>query len=287
VTASRRPLDDAELAERLGALAPVVAWPAAPDLAARVVAALDAGEPHRRHGIRSVLASRGLGGPAGGGRTTGRALVLALVALLALAVAAAALGLGVPGIRIVTAPPATLSPSAAGPTSSAGSASAAVPAATPPPLPTLAADDLGPVVSLDAARVTAGFGVLVPTAAGYATPPEVRLRGKAPLGRVTLRYADGTLLTEFIGVIQPDAFQKIVGSGTVVTPVRVGAESGWWITGAPHELGMLFTDPSGTTWWEQFTVTGNVLVWQAGTVTLRLETPLEQAAAIAVAASLR
>ena len=289
---ARRPLDDAELVERLGALARAVAWPPTPDLAARVTASIDGREPRRRAGFRAIPAILGLTGAAGPGRTARRATVLALVALLVLAVAVAALGLGVPGIRIEVVGPSASpspSPSEAGPSASAprSSTGLAIPSAASAPLPTLAVDDFGPVVSLDEARATAGFGVLVPTATGYATPLEVRLRGKAPLGRVTLRYADGTMLTEFIGVIQPDAFQKIVGNGTTVTPVRVGPGSGWWITGAPHQLGMLFTDPSGTTWWEDFTVTGNVLAWQAGTVTLRLETPLDEEAAVALAASLR
>ena len=50
---------------------------------------------------------------------------------------------------------------------------------------------------------------------------------------------------------------------------------------------LMFLDPDGQTRWQDVTVTGNVLVWQAGSVTLRLETPLDQAGAIAVATSLR
>ena len=122
---------------------------------------------------------------------------------------------------------------------------------------------------------------------GYAEPAEVHLAGRPPFGRVSLRYPDGTLLTEFLGEIQPDAFDKIVGGGTTVAPARVGASDGWWISGAPHTLGLMFRDPDGQVRWQEVTVEGNVLLWQAGDVTLRLETPLDRAAAIAVAASAR
>jgi hypothetical protein len=142
-------------------------------------------------------------------------------------------------------------------------------------------------VSLDVARANAGFGLLVPTATGYADPSEIHLTGVQPFSRVTLKYPDRTMLTEFLGELQPDAFQKIVGLETTITPVKVGASDGWWIAGAPHQLLLMFRDPDGQPRWQEVTVTGNVLLWQTADVTLRLETPLDRAAAIAVATSLR
>lgn len=290
----RRPLDDAELIERLGALSRELAWPATPDLAGRVTAALEAGAGRGRPATGILARLRAFvgvghvgGGAAGGPRIARRSLVIALIALLAIAVAAAAIGLGVPGIRIelrpIATPIATPAPGTPGPSSStAGASPSGATRATPP------GQELGPIVSLDQARSDAGFGLLVPTAAGYTDPPEVHLTGVRPFSRVTLWYPDqATMLTEFLGEIQPDAFQKIVGGGTTVEPVRVGTSEGWWISGAPHELVLLFRDPDGRTRWQQVTVTGNVLLWQAGAVTLRLETPLDRAAAIAVAMSLR
>ena len=141
-------------------------------------------------------------------------------------------------------------------------------------------------MSLDQARSDAGFGILLPGTTGYTQPAEVHMIGARPFTRVTLWYPDGTMLTEFLGEVQPDAFQKIVGGGTTVEPVRIGSVGGWWITGAPHELMLLFRDPDGQTRWQKVTVTGNVLVWQAGAVTLRLETSLDREAAIALGASL-
>jgi hypothetical protein len=288
MTASR-PIDDAELIQRLGALAPDIAWPATPDLASRVTAAihagpaLTAGAPGFLDRLRALLGIDGLGVP-GGRRVARRSLVIALIALLAIAVAAAAIGLGVPGIRIQLqlGPIATPTPAASsGPSSSSALASLppSIPASPPGP-------ELGPVVSLDQARSGAGFGILLPGTTGYTQPTEVHMVGGQPFTRVTLWYPDGTMLTEFLGEVQPDAFQKIVGGGTTVEPVRVGSVGGWWITGLPHELMFLYRDPDGQQRWQEVKVSNNVLLWQAGPVTLRLETPLDRDAAIALAASL-
>ena len=223
----------------------------------------------------------------GGRHVARRSLLLAVVVLLAIAAVAAAIGLGVPGIRIERRPNPTPSASAAAPSPSTAAGSMAAGSSTPTVPATPLGQELGPLVSLDRARSNAGFGVLVPTVTGYGDPTEVHLIGNRPFGRVTLRYPDGTMLTEFLGEIQPDAFQKIVGSDTTVAPARVGTSGGWWIAGAPHQLGLLYRDPDGQTRWQEVTVTGNVLLWQVGDVTLRLETPLDRESAIAVATSLR
>jgi hypothetical protein len=289
MTASR-PLDDAELIQRLGALATDIVWPATPDLAGRVTAAIQAG-PARTPGtpalmdrVRDLLGIDAMDAP-GGRRIARRSLVIALIALLAIAVAAAAIGIGVPGIRIQLGPNATQSPT---PTASAPgpSSSSALTSPTPSSPATPPGEEVGPVVSVDQARADAGFAILLPGTTGYTQPAEVHMIGVQPFTRVTMWYADGTMLTEFLGQVQPDAFQKIVGGGTTVEPVRIGSVGGWWITGAPHKLAFLFRDPDGQTRWQEVTVSGNVLVWQAGQVTLRLETPLDRDAAIALAASL-
>jgi hypothetical protein len=289
MTASR-PIDDAVLIQRLGALATDIAWPATPDLVGRVTAAIQAAPartaatPGIMDRIRGLLGIDGMPAP-GGRRIARRSLVIALIALLAIAVAAAAIGIGVPGIRIILQldPIASPTPTASvpGPSSSSAltSPTPGVPATPPGP-------EVGPIVSLDQARSDAGFGILLPATTGYTQPTEVHMIGAQPFTRVTLWYPDGTMLTEFLGEVQPDAFQKIVGGGTTVEPVRIGSVGGWWITGAPHELMFLFRDPDGQSRWQETTVSGNVLVWQAGPVTLRLETPMDRAAAVALAASL-
>jgi hypothetical protein len=282
----RRPSDDTELIERLAELSGELAWPATPDLVGRVTAALEAStaRPGTTTGVLARLRESlgAVGGASRRRRVARRSLVIALVALLAIVVVVAAIGLGVPGVRIELRPIATPPPSASRPPSSIATGGAAPRARATPP-----GQELGPTVSLDQARSDAGFGLLVPTASGYTDPAEIHLTGVQPFNRVTLRYPDQTLLTEFLGKIQPDAFQKIVGGETTVAPARVGTSGGWWIAGAPHQLGLLYRDPDGQTRWQEVTVTGNVLLWQVGDVTLRLETPLDREAAIAIATSLR
>jgi hypothetical protein len=234
--------------------------------------------------IRELLGIDDVRAP-GGRRIARRSLVFALIALLAIAVAAAAIGIGVPGIRIQLGPNATQSPTPSA-TVPGPSSSSALTSPTPSAPATPPSQEVGPIVSLDQARSDAGFGILLPGTTGYTQPAEVHMIGAQPFTRVTMWYADGTMLTEFLGQVQPDAFQKIVGGGTTVEPVRVGPVGGWWITGAAHKLAFLFRDPDGQTRWQEVTVSGNVLVWQAGAVTLRLETPLDKEAAIALAASL-
>lgn len=285
----RQPLDDTELIERLGTLSVEIAWPATPDLASRVSAAIEPGPSRGATPVGIVDRLRELvgSGAPGGRRIARRSLLIAVVALLAIVVAAAAIGLGVPGIRIdlrplpsLTAAPATGAP---GPSSSTAVANPG-----PTTRPTPPGQELGPIVSLDQARAAAPFAVLVPAATGFGDPTEVHLTGVPPYSRITLWYApQRTLLTEFLGQIQPDAFQKLVGGGTTVEPVKIGQADGWWIAGAPHELMISIRDPDGQTRWQDLTVTGNVLVWQAGSVALRLESPLDRDASIAVAASLR
>lgn len=302
-----RPMDDAQLIERLTDLSGRVAWPATPDLAVRVVAALESAPAAGRSGSarRGLFGRVGelVGGSArvalpGGRRVARRSLLLALAALLLVAVAAAALGIGVPGIRIEfggppgPTPGPTAGPTAGPPTSGAPSAgspgtSPSFAIATPVSGATPPGDELGPIVSLDQARHNAGFVLLMPTAPGYAAPSEVRLNGVPPFSRVTLAYPDRTTLTEFLGDVQPDAFQKIIGGGTSVEPARVGGADGWWIEGAPHELMLAYRDADGVQRWRQVTVTGHVLIWQVGAVTLRLDTPLDRVAAIDLGASLR
>ena len=276
----RRPPSDAELEERLVDLGGRIAWPTVTDLSARVTAAIQ--RKPAQQGALARLRNLAEAWP-GGRRAARRSLLIALAALLAIAAVAAAIGLGVPGIRIELRPIATASPSAAPTGSAFGSAIGASPspAETPPGL------DLGPAVTLDEARRSAGFGVLVPAVPGLAGPDEVHLVGSAPLARVSLVYGDRALVTEFLGAAEPAGFQKIVGGGTTVEPVRVGRTTGYWISGAPHELGVLYRTADGTSNWEVIQVTGNVLIWQAGPVTLRLQTTLDRDSAVQIASSAR
>src|SRR5207249_3834471 len=62
-----------------------------------------------------------------------------------------------------------------------------------------------------------------------------------------------------------------------IEPTRVDGAPAYWLTG-PHELDVL-NDDGGFT---RYRVTGSVLIWQQGDLTLRLETSLDLNSALAI-----
>jgi hypothetical protein len=95
----------------------------------------------------------------------------------------------------------------------------------------------------------------------------------------------GLLLTEFRASISERFFQKMVGPGTTIERVHVGDRIGYWISGAPHEVVVL--DPSGEPILDTVRLAGNVLMWEDGELTLRIESELGKDDALRVAASIR
>ena len=285
----RRTMTDEQLERALGDLGNAVAWPTTRDLSVTVMARITSA-PIPARSWRARLA--GLARWTTGERPpVRRSLVLAVLVLLAAVAIVSAVALGVPGIRIffgpVATPGTTATPALGSPAPTArGSGQAG---ASPSAPSSAGVDDpaLGRLVSLDEARSTAGFHVLLPGAAGFETPDAVHLLGAPPVARVSLTYGDRASLTEFVGSADPDGFQKIVGHGTTVEPLTIGGQGAFWITGAPHELMIFYRDGAGGSVWESTIVTGNVLIWQDGEVTLRLVTALGEADAISFAQSMR
>ncbi len=214
-----------------------------------------------------------------------RSLVLAIVAAVLVAAVGVAVGLGLPGIRIVLVPGPSAVPSAV-PSGSPVASSTALP---------VEALGLGDRVSLEQARAGVEFPVLVPAVPELGEPDETYL-GTLPSGRqVALVYrpgpelpatgsADvGLLLIEFEGTIDPDLFLKILTPQTSLEPVTVNGRRAYWIAGQPHEL--LYRARSGEVIVERVRLAGNVLIWQQGDLTLRLESGLDLDSAIRIAES--
>jgi hypothetical protein len=154
--------------------------------------------------------------------------------------------------------------------------------------------DLGRRTTLDAARSTAGFQVVVPPTLG--SPDGVYTR--SDLGPVvTLAYSPsaglpasaqtgvGLLITEFRGATNPMLIQKFVGPDTTITPVTVDGGSGLWLDGAPHQLA--YDLPDGSFAPDSLRLAGPTLVFERGEVTIRVEGNLSEAQALAIAQSLR
>jgi hypothetical protein len=154
---------------------------------------------------------------------------------------------------------------------------------------------IGRPVSLEEARTTVAWPVLVPDDALLGPPDEVYLDLAHRDGAVSLVWGArpglpaasttgaGLLLTEFRGSINEQFFQKFVGPGSTIERVHVGDRIGYWISGAPHEVVVL--DRSGEPIFDTIRLAGNVLMWEDGELTLRLESELGKDEALRVAAS--
>ncbi len=198
------------------------------------------------------------------GRPTRRALALAFGALLLLAGAAMAVPstrdailrvLGLRGVRIERVTRLPRLPPDAG-----------------------ARLGLGARIPLGRARHAASFAALMPANATAAY-----LGHDVPGRRISLLIGK-VLIIEFRGTTTPFIF-KLVGPGTTVQRVRVNGASGVYLFGAPHEV--LFADRSGVVQPDRVRLAGNVLIWQQGALTVRIEGTRTLAQALAIARSLR
>jgi hypothetical protein len=227
-----------------------------------------------------------------GGRLR-RGLVLALVAVIVVAAIAGAIGLGLPGIRIVTAPSASAGPTGAAPNGSPQASASAPSASLTVAGPAGSGMGLGNPIAVADASTAAGIPLRLPTAAGVGAPVTAWiLDGRLSLVWTTNRALPSTrepgiglILSEFRGSLQPEYFQKVITPDTTITPVTVDGVTGYWISGAPHEV--VFVDEHGQPIFDTRRIVGDTLLWARGDVTYRLESGLDRAGAIALAATLR
>lgn len=89
------------------------------------------------------------------------------------------------------------------------------------------------------------------------------------------------LITEFRGASIPWV-RKTIGPRTRVDELRI---AGGYIHGAPHRV--LFQAREGAVRLDRVRIAGNVLVWQRGPLTIRIEGTRTRAQALALARSLR
>jgi hypothetical protein len=150
-----------------------------------------------------------------------------------------------------------------------------------PQLPSLPAGTglgLGKRIPLARARHAAGFTALLPSAAQVAY-----LGHDVPGGRITLLIGR-VLIIEFRGTTTPFIF-KVIGPGTTVKSVRVNGGPGVYLSGAPHEV--LFQTQTGQVQRDRVRLAGNVLLWQQGSLTIRIEGIRSLRQALALARSMR
>nr|MDQ6884853.1 hypothetical protein [Candidatus Dormibacteraeota bacterium] len=93
----------------------------------------------------------------------------------------------------------------------------------------------------------------------------------------------GALLIEFPGSVQPDFFMKVLGPDATLEPVKVNGNPGYWIGGKPH--GFFFLDRQGVPQEDTFRLANNTVIWDRGPLTIRIESGLGKAPALALANS--
>ena len=165
------------------------------------------------------------------------------------------------------------------------------------PLPLGTGLDLGQKMTLEEAQTRVPFRILVPHTPTLGPPDAVYLRSGYFDPQVTLLWharpglpkahetGEGLLLTEFRASIQADLIKKFVSEATVFEPATVNGGQGFWIAGAPHELA--FVDKDGAVNEDTIRLAGNVLVWEQGKLTIRMEGRFSKEQALSFAITIR
>jgi len=168
---------------------------------------------------------------------------------------------------------------------------------SPKPVHGLGSDlHLGRRVSLAEARDAVGFEPLLAARAQYGAPDAVYLADTPAGGRVTFLYAPraglpaaaasgvGLLITEFEATIDEPVLRKTAGPQTTVEAFVLNGQRAYWLAGEPHAVG--FIDRNGTVFQDQSRLAGNTVLFASGPRTIRIESGLTKADAIAVADAL-
>ena len=153
---------------------------------------------------------------------------------------------------------------------------------------------LGRRVTLSRARDLADFAVLSPPGT-LGLPERVHFGPDPAGGQVSFVYRAGPglpeaessgiglLLTQFRGDFQREFIGKIVPPDADFRSVEVSGGVGYWIGGRPHSF--LYVDDGGRVREESVRFADNVLLWEQGSLTLRLESALTLSEALDIARS--
>ena len=147
--------------------------------------------------------------------------------------------------------------------------------------------NLGEEVTLEDAQERVRFELVGPEELGE--PDAVYFTPAPTGGMVSFVYGDlddpRALFTQFRGSVEEVALMKKVVADTSVSDVFVGVHHGFWVSGEPHLF--FFVDANGEFREENVRLAGNVLLWERGGLTLRLEADVSQAEAVEIGRSVR
>lgn len=174
-----------------------------------------------------------------------------------------------------------------------------VPSVPPTLRPVLGADlHLGTRVTFAQAEARFGAPLLVPHSPSLGAPDEVYLDSSTGVLQVFFVYRErpgipraattgaAVVLSQFRAAVDRAALEKkLIPGASRLRAVRVGDASGYWIAGRPHVV--LYRGPRGEVIEDSVRLAGNVLLWEHGDVTLRLESALSLRDALALASSVR
>ena len=154
--------------------------------------------------------------------------------------------------------------------------------------------ELGPRTSLVEAERRADFPLRRIRRPGFLAPDRVHLRDVDGTPIVTFAFAPrrtltaspytgaGLLFTQFRARVDDTLLRKLA-AGTRVERVRVTRARGYWLEGGRHTIS--YRSRRGAL--GPARLAGNVLIWQRGPVTLRLEGEFSKARALRLARSVR
>jgi hypothetical protein len=147
------------------------------------------------------------------------------------------------------------------------------------------------------AQARVQYRILLPRLPELGAPDEVYAGSAPPGGQVALVYRArpglpqtaqtgvAVLLTQFRGELEPGYVGKMLGPDTRLEPVTIDGRRGYWIEGTPHVF--FYRDATGQVRDESIRLAGNVLLWEQGDLTVRLESALTKDEALRIAASVR
>jgi hypothetical protein len=142
---------------------------------------------------------------------------------------------------------------------------------------------LGEPVEVD--EVDVPWQVLVPAKLGE---PDAAYYRPDPTGGGMVSLLYGTpedpeaIFTQFQASVE-QAFIKKALTDTEIEAVTIEGEPGYWLAGEPHFF--TFVDADGFFQEETIRLAGNVLLWERGSLTLRLEADVSKKAALEIARS--
>lgn len=162
------------------------------------------------------------------------------------------------------------------------------------PAPTASALLLGEPVPIEDGRPLVQIPeVLVPAALG---PPDAAYVSRGVPRKLSLVYEPGggvprshytgvgVLVTQFDGDLDTETYvDKLAAGGTKVEQVTVNGSPGIWLEGGPHYV--LFRTPQGDFVEDEARLAGNTLLFEHGSILVRIEGEIDRARALEIAES--